>query len=104
MEATMTTQTHLVSPSALANARATVDVTHAGGIHPGIIGGAWATMLAAKGQTFRPDRLEPAHLIETTRAPDAEADHLAEITARAMDRARTRIAFLHDAPKRGSGA
>lgn len=92
------------SPAALANARATLDVTHADGCHPGIIGGAWATMKAARGQTFRPDRLHPAHLIEPTRTRDAEAEHLAEITARAMDRARNRIAFLADAPRKGGAA
>ena len=103
--------THNISPAALANARAVVVISADSRFHPAIVGGAWATMKAARGQTFHPDRLLPAHLVEAAPAPDqaaaladAQADIIADITARAMARVRRRAAILAGLPGEGSVA
>jgi hypothetical protein len=95
--------THIISPTALANARAVVVISPETRFHPAIFGCAWATMKAARGQSLHFDRLHPAYLIETapdvatyraeeTARAESAADHIADITARAMARARIHIA------------
>lgn len=58
-----------ISPEALANARAVVLDPASVRCHPAVIGGAWATLKAARGQTVDQSRLTPAYLIEPAAQP-----------------------------------
>jgi len=95
---------HHISPAALANARAVVVISADSRFHPAVIGGAWATMKAARGEGFHADRLRPAHLIDPddpTALPATAADTIDTITERATVRARFRAAMLQGLPLRG---
>lgn len=75
-----------ITPAALARARAVALDPGSVGCHPALIGGAWATLKAARGQTVDSRRLTPAHLIEPAAPPFPPAP--APETRRTADAAR----------------
>lgn len=82
--------TPTISPEALDKALAVVLDPSCVDCRPALIGGAWATLKAARGQIVDHSRLTPAHLID--RAPQDAEDEVTATYRRTVIRIRDHIA------------